>query len=326
MYNFKHITYKEIPKLIEYNKQTYSERGGYTKSIIDFWVARHSEAVSDILTVEKDGKFYGQEFYSKMAFYYKGVYEESHWCFDLIVDQKLRKDCIGLDFMQYALEEYPNYYCTGSGPDAVKLHLALGKQLLGDIRKYVGLVNPLWLATSLFRGKIAKSKYPRTIDHVWRKVESFVEMPKLEQPFNVNLFEVSRDAEFFQWRFFNDFHPYVVYVNDTTGTYFVVTTIVQKHITAIVLLDFRCSLNDTKAFEQILKATHKLANKIYIPIVICGSSHTLIDRVLESNHYISIGRPRPIIGTKKYKGDKEAIKKRTFAFVTLADSDGEITW
>ena len=134
MYNFKHITYKEIPKLIEYNKQTYPERGGYTKSIIDFWVARHSEAVSDILTVEKDGKFYGQEFYSKMAFYYKGVYEESHWCFDLIVDQKLRKDCIGLDFMQYALEEYPNYYCTGSGPDAVKLHLALGKQLLGDIR------------------------------------------------------------------------------------------------------------------------------------------------------------------------------------------------
>lgn len=146
MYNFKHITYKEIPKLIEYNKQTYPERGGYTKSIIDFWVARHSEAVSDILTVEKDGKFYGQEFYSKMAFYYKGVYEESHWCFDLIVDQKLRKDCIGLDFMQYALEEYPNYYCTGSGPDAVKLHLALGKQLLGDIRKYVGLVNPLWLS------------------------------------------------------------------------------------------------------------------------------------------------------------------------------------
>ena len=51
MYNFKHITYKEIPKLIEYNKQTYPERGGYTKSIIDFWVARHSEAVSDILTV-----------------------------------------------------------------------------------------------------------------------------------------------------------------------------------------------------------------------------------------------------------------------------------
>ena len=45
-------------QLIEYNKQTYPERGGYTKSIIDFWVARHSEAVSDILTVEKDGSLW----------------------------------------------------------------------------------------------------------------------------------------------------------------------------------------------------------------------------------------------------------------------------
>ena len=52
----------------------------------------------------------------------------------------------------------------------------------------------------------------------------------------------------------------------------------------------------------------------------------MIDSVLESHHYKSIGRPRPIIGTKKYKTDKEAIKNRAFAFVTLAESDGEITW
>lgn len=326
MYNFKHIIRKDIPQLVEYNKQRFPERGEQTKPIIDFWVARHSDAVSDILVVEKDGKFYGQEFYSRMSFYYKGIYEEAHWCFDLIVNEDLRKDCVGLDFMQYALGEYPNYYCTGSGPDAVKLHLALGKQLLGDIRKYVGLINPLWFVTSLFRGRIAKSKYPKTIGKGWKKVETFDEMPKLKQPFNVNLFEVGRDAIFLKWRFFNDFHPYVVYVNDITGDYFVVTTIVQKHITAIVLLDFRCLLNDTNAFEQIVETTHKIANKIHVPIAICGSSHAVIDSVLESHHYKSIGRPRPIIGTKKYKTDKEAIKNRTFAFVTLAESDGEITW
>lgn len=326
MYNFKHITHKEIPQLVEYNKQIYPERGEQTKPIIDFWVTRHSEAVSDIIVVEKDRRFYGQEFFSKMSFYYKGVYEESHWCFDLIVDEDLRKDCVGLDFMQYALGEYPNYYCTGSGPDAVKLHLALGKQLLGDIRKYVCLVNPLWFVTSLFRNKVEKSKYPKVIGEFWRKVESFDEMPKLRQPFNTNLFEVGRDAEFLKWRFFNDFHPYAVYVNDATKDYFVVTTIVQKHITAIVLLDFRCSLDDASAFKQIVKATHKIANTIHIPIVICGSSHTIIDNVLEAYHYKSLGRPRPIIGTKKYKKDKEVIKNRTFAFVTLAESDGEITW
>lgn len=326
MYNFKHITPKDIPQLLEYNKKVYPERGEHIKPIIDFWLARHPEAVSDILVVEKASKFYGQEFYSKMSFYYKGIYEESHWCFDLIVDEDLRKDCVGLDFMQYAMGEYPNYYCTGSGPNALKLHLALGKQLLGDIRKYVGLVNPLWFTTSLFRGKVVKSKYPKTVDKLWRKVEFFDEMPKLKQPFNANLFEVGRDSEYLKWRFFNDFHPYVVYINDMTGDYFVVTTMVQKHITAIVLLDFRCSLDDVKVFEQIVKATHKIANKIHVPIAICGSSHAVIDCVLESHHYKSIGRPRPIIGTKKYMKEKEAINNRTFAFVTLAESDGEITW
>lgn len=326
MYNFRHLTKEDIPQLTSYNLRTYPDRGEQTRPIIDFWADRHEDAVKDILAVEKDGKFFGQEFYSRMGFYYNGTYEDAHWCFDLFVDPDLRKDCVGLDFMQYALGEYPNYYCTGSGPDAVKLHLALGKQILGDIRKYVGIVNPLWLATSLFRGKVSRSKYPKTIGKDWKLLYSTEDIPEFRQPFNDELFEVARDKAFLKWRFFNDLHPYAFYKNTETNEYFVVTTIVQKHITALVLLDYRCSLADTSAFEKIVKAAKKVANKIHVPIAICGSSHAIMDQVLESHNFKSIGRPRPIIGTKKYKKEKDAIKGRTFAFVTLADSDGETSW
>lgn len=326
MYNFRHLTKEDIPQLASYSQRVYPYRGSQARPIIDFWVARHEDAVKDILAVEKDGKFYGQEFYSRMGFYYKGIYEDSHWCFDLIVDPELRKDCVGLDFMQYALGEYPNYYCTGSGPDAVKLHLALGKQMLGEIRKYVGIVNPLWVATSLFRGRVSKSKFPQIIGKKWELVDSAEDIPEYKKPFNNDLFEVSRDNEFLKWRFFSDLHPYAFYKNTETNDYFVVTTIVQKHITALVLVDFRCSLADSSAFEKVIKATKKVANKIHVPIAICGSSHSTLDKVLESHHFKSIGRPRPIIGTKKYKKEKESITNRTFAFVTLADSDGETSW
>lgn len=327
MYKIRHLTQQDVPQLIKYNEKTFPDRGENAKKIIDFWLSRRENAIEDFIGVEKDGVFYGQELFSAMSAYYKGEYEEAQWGFDLVVDENLRKDAIGLDLMQYHMKEFPNQYCTGSGPLAVKLHLKLGRMLLGDIRKYVKIVNPLWIPFSAFRGKVPKEKYPKTIGNVWEKVECVEQLPEFPQPYNSDILEIGRDKEYLKWRFFSGFHPYAMYKNTNNNNYFVVTTTVQKHLTAIVLMDFRCSLGDSDGFSAIVKATNKLANKLYLPISICGSSHAVIDDVLEQNGYKSVGRPRPIIGKKKkYKAEKDFIQARTFTLVTLADSDGEVYW
>lgn len=326
MYHFGHLDKSQIEQLVEYNKKMYPSRAKTAKERIDFWLSRCENAYSDIIVVEKDNELYGQVFFSKMFVYNKGEREDSFWNFDLIVDEKLRKEERGLDLMQYYIKEYPEYYCTGSGPLAYRINLALGVKMLGEIRKYVGIVNPLWFVTAVFRGKVDVCKYPERVGKKWKRINSTAELHRLEQPYNADLFEIGRDGDFMNWRFFSGYHPYAVYVDDSTGDYFVVTTTVQKHITALVLVDFRCSLATKDGFEEIAKATRKIANKIYVPIVICGSSHTVIDAVLEEQNYKSIGRPRPIMGKKKFKDVKESIKDRSFAFVTLADSDGETSW
>ncbi len=327
MYNIRHLTQQDIPQLVKYNEKTFPERGEEEKRIIDFWLARRENAIEDFICVEKDGVFYGEVLFSAMSAYYKGEYEEAQWGFDLVVDEELRKEAIGLDLIQYHMKDYPNQYCTGSGPLAVKLNQKMGRMLLGDIRKYVKIVNPIWVLTAAFRGKIPTRKFPKTIGKAWEKVENAEQLPNIPQPYNGNILEIGRDKEYMKWRFFSGLHPYAMYKNTNNNDYFVVTTTVQKHLTAIVLMDFRCSLDDTEGFSAIVEATHKLANKLHLPISICGSSHAVIDNILEQNGYKSVGRPRPIMGKrKKYKAEKDAIKARTFTLVTLTDSDGEIYW
>lgn len=327
MYNIRHLTQQDVTQLIKYNEKAFPERGEEVKRIIDFWLARRENAIEDFICVEKDGVFYGEVLFSAMSAYYRGEYGESHWAFDLIVDEELRKDVIGLDLMLYPRKEYPDLYCTGSGPLALKMNLKMGGMLLGDIRKYVKIVNPLWVLTAAFRGKIQTKKFPKTIGNTWEKVENAEQLPDIPQPYNSDILEIGRDKDYMKWRFFCGFHPYAVYKNASNDDYFVVTTTVQKHLTVIVLMDFRCSLGDSEGFGAIVNATHKLANKLHLPISICGSSHASIDSVLEQNGYRSVGRPRPIIGRKKtYKAEKDAIEARTFTLVTLADSDGEIYW
>lgn len=327
MYKIRHITSQEIPQFVKYSEKAFPERGKEEKRIIDFWLARRENAFEDFVCVEKDGEFYGEVLFSAMSAYYRGEYEEAHWTFDLIVDKELRKDVVGLDLVRTPVKDYPNLYCTGSGPLAVKINLKMGRMLLGDIRKYVKIINPFRFFTAAFRGKIPAEKFPKTIENVWQKVENVEQLPDIPQPYNSDILEIGRDKEYMKWRFFSDFHPYAMYKNTTNNDYFVVTTTVQKHLTAIVLVDFRCSLKDSEGFRDIVKATHKLANKLFLPISICGSSHTTLDGVLENNGYMSIGRPRPIMGKKKkFKTEKEAIEARSFTLVTLADSDGEVYW
>lgn len=319
----------DLKELSDFILRMFPERGIHGCQILNFWIAKSKDAIQDILLLlNDDNNIVGQVFTSPMTFYYKGSKMPSEWGFDLIVEEKYRKKSWGLDLMMANIERHPNMFATGSGPMALSINLKIGMKSLGEIRKYLGMGNPLWMLSSIGRGVVSVDKFPALVKS---GNNSFVRVGKdellsIKQPYNSQLLEISREKEFIQWRFFNDLHDYVVYKDECSDSFFVLRTIVQRHITAMVLVDYRCNASDGSAFETILKAARHITSKLRLSVLITGSSLHEFDAVLEHHGYKSMGRPRPILGFLKCKDRREDIERRDFCFVTLADSDGEIYW
>lgn len=320
---------KEDLRLIcEFNTRMYPKKVIDSKEYLDFWLSKDDANINDNLILkETDEQIYGQILTSPMSYYYGQQHKNTVWLFDLIVDEKLRKSAWGVDLLLACMEAHPASCSTGSGPVALPLHLKLGNKMLGEIRKYVGIVNPLFLINSFHRKAVSIKKFPKEVISGVCKYQRITEneLPKYEGPFNENLFEIARDQDFLKWRFFNDLHQYGFYLAEDWQSYFVVRSIMLNGFRVLELVDFRCKV-DKKGFDVIVKAVHKVAKATHLPAVVCGSTLAAFDTVLERHHYKSIGRPRPVIGFVKCKDRKEDIAKRNFCFVTLADSDGETNW
>lgn len=314
--------------LCKYNTRIYPEKTIASQCYLEFWLTKKDAQIEDWLILkDDDGEIHGQILATPMSFFLKGKQNQTVWLFDLIVDEELRKSAWGVDMLLQCMEAHPASCSTGSGPTALPLHLKLGNKMLGEIRKYVGIVNPLYLLTSYRRSVVAIKKYPQQVASglvQYRRIAKD-ELPLIEVPFNDSLLEIGRDKSFLEWRFFSGFHQYAFYIAEDGKSYFVVRSILLKGFRVLELVDYRCKA-DEKSFECILKAVHQVAKKVCLPVVVCGSTLAPFDAVLELYNYRSIGRPRPVIGFVKCKDRKEDIAQRNFCFVTLADSDGETNW
>jgi len=318
----------DVPRLVSYGLSHYPERKEWQEDLVRFWFSKSEDECQHTLVVDDDGRIRGQMFFSSMVYFFEGKKNVNYWAFELLVDEELRKDNWGLDLMLqgYNVEHEMTSFAVGSGPDAMKINKKLGFTQLGEVRKYVGLVHPFYLVTALWRGNVSSAKFPHTVGNYHQVSAS--EFPNLDKPFNPDLLELGRDLAFLQWRF-TQLHDYVFYRQKSGGdNYFVVRTIVQKHITALELVDYRCDLSSPDAFEAIVKTVNQLAARLHLPVVVCGSSLAVCDTVLERHHYKSIGRPRPICSQDKRfrKAYQEPIDKRAFTLVTFADSDGDVYW
>lgn len=318
----------DFVELSKFNSQIYPEKSIDSSKYLKFWLSKYDAKIDDNLVIKDgNGKIQGQILTSPMSYYYNQERKDTVWLFDLIVNEELRHEAWGVDLILECMDAHPGSCSTGSGPTALPLHLKLGNKMLGEIRKYVGIINPLYLLMSYRRKRINIESFPNEVqikDCKYRKV-SKEDLPSYDKPFNDNLFEIARDRNFLKWRFFNDLHQYAFYLAENSQSYFVVRNILLKGFRVLELVDFRCKVEETK-FKRILNAVHKVAREIRLPAVVCGSTLNVFDDVLEQLHYKSIGRPRPVIGFVKCKDRKKDIEKRNFCFVTLADSDGETNW
>lgn len=325
----KILSKSDLQQLQEFNKKIYPGKLIPSERYLGFWLNRNDDAYNHCLIVQdKNGKIYGQVFSTEMSYYLKGEQYKSVWGFDLIVEEQLRRSNWGLDLLLKYLEMFPNACATGIGPQAYPIHKKMGSKMLGEIYKYVGIINPFGIISSIFLGNINAEKFPASVlsnGKAFRKL-SCEKMPELTGPYNDNLFEIARDKDFLQWRYFNDLHSYAFYKDEKSMDYFVVRTTIRKHITLMVLVDYRCEMYNSNAFEDIFQAVKEVMYNLHIGILIVGSSLNVVDGVLERHCCKPIGRPRPVMGIINVKEYNELIDKREFLFTTFADSDGETNW
>lgn len=323
------LTKTDLQHLQDYNNKIYPDKKIPAEDYLNFWLSRNDDAYNHcIVIVDDKGEIHGQVFSTEMSYHLCGKLIKSVWGFDLIVDESLRKENWGIDLLLKYIEMFPNSCATGIGPMALPIHKKMGSRMLGEIRKYVGLSNPLCMLSSFLRGNIKAEKFPSTVTangKVFCKL-SRDEMPNLTKPYNDDLFEIARDKNFLQWRYFNDLHSYAFYKDRQSNDYFVVRTTILKHLTVMLLVDFRCDMSNVGAFEDIYLATKKVMRILHIGMLIVGSSLKVVDDVLENHGFKSVGRPRPVMGLVKVKEYKEIINSREFLFTTFADSDGETNW
>lgn len=324
-YNIKNLSAKHLDRLYAFNSRIYPDKVISAKSYIDFFLSKSKKEIGACIVLEnQQEEIVGQIMVSSMSYFLDGRKVDSVWLYDLIVDEQLRKSAWGIDLLLYCMEQHPNSCSTGSGPTALPLHLKLGNKMLGEIRKYVKIVNPLYGITSMGRGIIPIDKFPKEINSY--RLMGKDELHDLNEPFNQSLFEIARDRDFLQWRFFSPLHSYAFYQNMQSDDYFVLRTTVMHGITVMLLVDYRCGMDDGTSFENMLAAVIRITKQLHLPIIVCGSTLAVIDQVLEKHYFRSYGRPRPVIGFVKCKDRKQDIVDRRFCFVTLADSDGETNW
>jgi hypothetical protein len=316
-----------LSSLYDFNHRMFPERKNY-KEVLDHYLAYENEGLTNIIIDENDNVV-GQNIFYALKYYFYGVMHDSLWGMDLIIEEKLRKDAWGLDLIQYGLHKSQSF-ATGSGPVALKINLALGCFLIGEIKKYVKIVNPLLGLTSLFRGNVPSKRFPNDImvgkGQKFLRISDKYNLFNKATAYNADLLEFARDESFLKWRFFSGLHDYAFYKSQDSDNYFVLRTFVMHHITAMELVDYRCDASSPDEFDAILSASLKITKKLLLPIIVTGSSLAIFDSVLESKGAKVNGRNRPIISTtKEYKPYKQLINERRFTFVTLADSDGETT-
>lgn len=316
----------DFEQLCLFNERMYPNKATNAREYISFWLSKSPVEINEnIVVVDESGIIYGQNLFSTSSYFHDGEVRHVVWGFDLIVDPAIRDGSWGPDLMMFGKRMKREGMSTGANPPAVKLNLKLGSKYAGEIRKYVGLVGLKGVVSSFFKGLVSFDRYPGKII-VGTKVFELISKDRLPDntlPYNKDIVEICRDKDFLKWRFFNDLHYYAFYFCAENNNYFVVRTTVKKHITMMVLVDYRCDVENEDQLDTIIKAVKKVAYTIGVPYLFCGSSLSSMDSVLEKHHLKSVGRPRPILVSKKMTLNQEAIETRNFIFVTLADSDGE---
>jgi hypothetical protein len=194
---------------------------------------------------------------------------------------------------------------------------------MGKMKRYLRLVNPFYVLISTLKS-YRNPLYPQVVgDFVLVQKDA---VPDYAHPFNSDIAEFVRDRKFLTWRFFEVPHRYAMYKHQSSNDYFVARIIKRKGIAMLALVDYRCRFTQAEHFENVLVATQKLAQKMCCGFIITSSTLLATDEVLEKSSFRKIMKDKIMVSTAVKKEHSSQVNERRYVLVTLADSDGEISW
>lgn len=325
----------EIEELVDYTSSIYpyrckTEKDRFRfKNLARFWFYRTADTYRYMMIIKEKGRIVGQTYLIPTNYYWKGIRCEATWSFDLFVDLDKRKAAYGTDLMMETRSQLGDSFNTGANDSSLALQRILGYKCIGSIRKYVGRGSVFGLFRMFFQRRVSISCFPmfvRSGNVIFEKIKE-VGMIATEKTFNTNLLEWVRDDEFVSWYYgSHNVNEYAIYKEQGSKNYFVVRPICYAHVLMLALVDFRCPLDKGDVFQTIVEAVREITRQLYIPFIVSSSTLAITDNVLESSRFCSVGRPRPVMSKKKWKGMEERIDTRTFLQVNFVDSDGEAGW
>lgn len=320
----RRIQEADIDALIAFGESVYPQRRACYHTIVEFFQKGRIQGYTGGLVLTEDGNICGQILATSATMWYKGQSYRSGWLYDFIVREDLRKDVWGVDLLMEGRKEFKDACSVGANQEALSMNLKLGSKMLGELRKYVGLTS--LLMTPFYLMSRSSKSFPDKVAG-FSLIQSSRDV-KSRDYYNSDLLESGRNQDFISWRFFTKGYKEYSFYQHANGDYFVVRPIKYKGVRLLAVVDFRCDLSTVEHFREIFKAVKSIARALSIPFILCGSSHQAVDEVMEQAHCKSIGRPRPITTAGKYKDalDTEKIQRREFTLITLADSDGEVSW
>jgi hypothetical protein len=328
---------KNIPaeKFVSFNKKSFP--GKQVEKIIDFRyfnpLNNSTSIENNVVATDDNQNIIGQMCYHSASYFFNNELLQSEWGFDFFVDPESRNDAVGLQVLDFIkANKLLPIFGVGLGKRSLKLQKVYGFHLIGYLKKYYKIVNPIFLLSGFLTGRHVKTaRYPKFVgkgENRFQKV-SADELWSNQSPYNQSLLEFGRDKNFLSWRFFSSHFQYAVYrkVSDAGSpqpVYFAVRTTKVKKITCLILSDFRFDTDKKSDFKAIVNAASSVASALYLPIVVTGSSHHVSDAVLEEARFKITGEDRTIVSNvKEYKQYQDQITARNFLFTTLADTDGE---
>ncbi len=328
------ISELQFKQIFAFNKQIFPQRtdaeAHFRFLFIDNPLVTDKSKPGGLIAVNEKEVIIGQFMLSPAEFQYQQQKVPCYFGCDYYVTEPYRNSGAGALLAMQAINGYKPYFTIGPSPDALQISVALKTRIIGELHKYIRLVN----FTSPFKALLQQCKFHATgrkpalavfpdLVETDGLVFNKITKPDDWQEINpqVNYLEFSRSRQFIKWRFFSQPDRYYIYQAGQVGGYLVCRTLNWHGLQLLALVDYRASLLNKHEFTAILKASVKIAAAAKLDGMMTMSSLAFFDKIMRKNGFMKIGRPQTVLTNAALDLPRNRIENRNMIFTTMADCD-----
>jgi len=333
----KNINEDFLKDLITFNSTCFVNRNKLEESI-NYRIIKNpynKNKFNSIIAVENDtGEIVGQELYMPAYVYYNKISENIVWGHDLFVKENYR-GAAGLLLFEERNKRFRIVFGIGLSEMSFLIHMKLRFKLYGNMVKFIKFRSLFSIIDFIFkRNNSIYNSFPEIVNSKigeFKRVYNSDDMINEQKIWNSNVIEFDRYRDFLDWRFFYYKDKYKVYKccsesneNNISPVYFVLREIVFKNNNCLLLVDYRCNINNKTALKSIFQTALKILKITKSKALITGCSFREGEKILKHSWFFPFGIPLQIVSNiHNLNPIFKNLDDNIPIFVTFADSDSD---